>query len=390
LSVPKASLDASLACVGDLARGPHAPILLIPGTTVDPQEFTWNYMPAFRAMGWSFCSVTLPFHTTGDIQIAGEYVTNAIRTIYSRSGGRKIQIVGHSQGGMLSRWSLRFWPDTRPMVDDVTGVSPSNHGTVVAQAACVPDCPPADWQQENTSAFTEALNSVAETFPGVSYTNVYTHTDEIVVPNADSTGSSSLHTGQGRITNVAIQDVCPNDLTEHDGSGTYDNTAYQLVLDALTHDGPADPARVPTTACASPLMPGVNPVTFAADFANTAALLEQNTMSAPHSPSEPPLACYPTLRCLTAPPAAAARASSAGSGHEPAAPRPAAGRPKGAGITTGERRVLARTSIHSSGPTQPSRTLAFTGTTPLLALAGVVALGGAALARRRQQADRLN
>jgi len=52
--------------------------------------------------------------------------------------------------------------------------------------------------------------------------------------------------------------------------------------------------------------------------------------------------------------------------------------------------VLARTSVHSSGPTQPSRTLAVTGTTPLLALAGVVALGGAALARRRQQADRLN
>ena len=30
---------------------------------------------------------------------------------------------------MIPRWALRFWPDTRVMVDHVVGLSPSNHGT---------------------------------------------------------------------------------------------------------------------------------------------------------------------------------------------------------------------------------------------------------------------
>ncbi len=302
LSVPRAALDASLRCVGDLATGPHEPVLLVPGTGVDPQEFSWNWMRSLQARGWSFCAVTLPEHSTGDIQIAGEYVVHAVRTMHARSAGRKVQIVGHSQGGMLSRWSLRFWPDLRPMVDDLAGMAPSQHGTVVAAPTCVPDCSPSVWQQRDVSAFNQALNSGAETFAGISYTNVYTHTDEIVVPNADDTGSSSLHTGAGRITNVAIQDVCPDDLTEHLGIGTYDNTAYQLILDALTHPGPAVPSRVPVTACTPLLQPGVNPATFAPDYAGTLALLASNLAAVPHTTKEPTLACYTQLVCAqTAP-----------------------------------------------------------------------------------------
>ena len=36
---------------------------------------------------------------------------------------------------------------------------------------------------------------------------------------------------------MPIQQVCPHDVTEHIGLGVYDNTAYQIALDALTHPG---------------------------------------------------------------------------------------------------------------------------------------------------------
>ena len=61
------------------------------------------------------------------------------------------------------------------------------------------------------------------------------------MPNLGPAASSSLSGGGGAVTNVAIQSVCPNDATEHIGIGIYDNTAYQLALDALSHPGPADP-----------------------------------------------------------------------------------------------------------------------------------------------------
>src|SRR5207237_8088809 len=80
----------------------------------------------------------------------------------------------------------------------------------------------ANWQQAYMSNFIRALNSYQETFPGISYTDVYTHNDEVVRPNSDDTGSSSLHGGGGRIANVAVQDICPAGGSEHDFLGTAD------------------------------------------------------------------------------------------------------------------------------------------------------------------------
>ncbi|HEY6525431.1 MAG TPA: hypothetical protein VIY10_16725 [Solirubrobacteraceae bacterium] len=299
LSVPAAKLAAALTCTGTLHGASHAPVLLVPGTALNPStDYGYGWEPALSKLGWPYCAVTLPGNAMGDIQVAGEYVVYAIRTMHAAYGGR-IDIVGHSQGGMVPRWALRFWPDTRAMVDDLVGLSPSNHGTLDAIPACAQSCAPAFWQQRSDAAFIAALNSAQETFPGISYTNIYTNTDEVVVPNFGPAASSSLTGGGGAITNVAIQSVCPADLTEHLGIGIYDNTAYQLALDALTHPGPADPSRVAATTCLSPLMPGIDPSTFAADYANTLASVASTVATSPQTTAEPPLACYVTATCPT-------------------------------------------------------------------------------------------
>lgn len=107
LSVPQDKLDASLECSGNLAAGP-APVLLVPGTGSNPHSnFSRNWEPALTGLGISWCAVTLPGNALGDVQVAGEYVVNGIRTMYQRAG-RRISIIGHSQGGMLPRWPLRF------------------------------------------------------------------------------------------------------------------------------------------------------------------------------------------------------------------------------------------------------------------------------------------
>jgi pimeloyl-ACP methyl ester carboxylesterase len=297
LSIPQTKLAAALQCTGNLAAGP-TPVLLVPGTgSSPPRNFGWNWEPALNNLGIPWCAVTLPDNALGDIQDAGEYIVYAIRAMRA-TAGRKISIIGHSQGGMAPRWALRFWPGTRAMVDDQIGLAPSNHGTTVARYTCGNGCAPAIWQQANDSDFIKALNSYQETFLGISYTQVYTHTDEEVRPNDDDTGSSSLHGGGGQITNVAIQDVCPADLTEHNGLGTVDNTAYALAVDALAHPGPADPSRIDTgSVCSNPLMPGVNPATFPADAAVTAQDDLTNIATHPPSKAEPPLKCYVTASC---------------------------------------------------------------------------------------------
>jgi hypothetical protein len=204
--------------------------------------------------------------------------------------GRKIAVAGHSQGGMVPRWALRFWPDTRAMVDDQIGFAGSNHGTTLASMACSGSCSAANWQQRDTAEFIKAINSIQETFPGISYTEIYTHTDEIVQPNSDDNGSSSVHGGGGDIENVATQDVCPAATYEHFAIGTIDPVAYALAIDALDNDGPADPSRISPLVCAETLQPGVDPVSFPSNAA-TAFLAVENSPSTP-IPAEPALACY--------------------------------------------------------------------------------------------------
>jgi hypothetical protein len=301
LSVSQDKLNASLECPSNLAGATRAPVLLVPGTGSNPQHnFSWNWEPALDNLGIPWCAVTLPDNALGDIQVAGEYVVNAIRTMHQRAG-RRISIIGHSQGGMIPRWALRFWPDTRAMVDDQIGFAPSNHGTTGADPLCTLSCAAADWQQRDISEFIKALNSYQETFPGISYTEIYSHFDEIVTPNSDDTGSSSLHGGGGEITNEAIQDLCPLDPSEHLAIGTQDNVAYDLAVDALEHSGPADPARAQASdaGMCTPLklMPGINPLTYPTDLASAAADLALNTATAPQITAEPPLACYVTASC---------------------------------------------------------------------------------------------
>jgi pimeloyl-ACP methyl ester carboxylesterase len=300
LSVPQSSLDASLHCSGSPDSGP-TPVLLVHGTGSNPSNnFGWNWEPALDHLGISWCAVALPGNGLLDIQDAAEYVVNAIRTMHA-AAGRRISIIGHSQGGMLPRWAFRFWPDARGMVDDDIGFAASNHGTTGAETLCSIPCAAADWQQSDKAQFIAALNSYQETFPGISYTEVYSHLDEIVTPNSNDSGSSSVHGGGGEITNVAIQDVCPADPSEHLAIGTQDYVAYDLAIDALTHPGPADPERAAandSTICTPlKLMPGINPATYATDFSQALADLLANTAAAPTVPAEPPLRCYVTASC---------------------------------------------------------------------------------------------
>ncbi|WP_354699110.1 hypothetical protein DSM112329_04817 [Paraconexibacter sp. AEG42_29] len=300
LSVPAAQLDSRLQCSPGLDGAGRAPVLLVQGTGATAKDnWSWTYQPALDKLGIAWCTIDLPDNATSDVQVAGEYVVHAIRTMHRRAG-RRIAIIGHSQGGMVPRWALRFWPDTRAMVDDVIGFAPSNHGTVMAR--CQGGCSAAGWQQSDESSFMKALNSRQETFAGISYTNVYTRTDETVQPNQDAlTGSSSLRTGDGRITNVATQDVCPAAVYEHLLVGLVDPVAYALAVDALNNDGPAAPSRVPVTTCAQALHPGINPVT--GPVSAVMALQSFSSFEPKQLAAEPPLACYVTGSCA---PAAAA------------------------------------------------------------------------------------
>jgi pimeloyl-ACP methyl ester carboxylesterase len=283
---------AGLTCSAGVAGATRQPVLLVPGTTFTAAtNFDWNYERALTQRGIPWCAVDLPPNGMGDTVVAAERVRDAIRSVAVTSR-QQVDVVGYSQGGMLPRWALKYFPDTRALVDDVVGIDPSNHGTLDSQVICQASCPPAFWQQRTGSDFLRALNTGPETWAGIDYTVVYTLTDQVVVPNLPPAASSELHTGDGRIANVPVQRICPVHLADHLSMGTTDPVGWAVVLDALQHDGPASAARVPLTTCAQDVMPGVDRTRLAANIARTTAQITTAVATSPQTTSEPPLPAY--------------------------------------------------------------------------------------------------
>ena len=309
---PHASRDdlrASFRCNMDLRDAQRAPILLVPGTTLTPEEnYSWNYIPALDAMGWPVCSVEMPENALANIQLSGEHIEFAIREAY-RLSGHKVQIVGFSQGGMAPRWPLRFSPDTRQKVEEMISLSGSHHGSVLADLLCGPlaspdpsgvvGCEAAIWQQGVNSDFITTLNRDYETVPEVDYTAAYTLFDDVLPSNGGPDPTSALADEGDNVVNITLQDVCPDNVANHNAIGTFDPVGYAIVLDALENEGPASLARLlqggapgSSPVCSETLMPGVDPATFADDLMMTEEAVALALANGTHLTEEPLPACY--------------------------------------------------------------------------------------------------
>ncbi|MFF5218578.1 hypothetical protein [Micromonospora sp. NPDC000442] len=291
LSVPADRLAASLTCGPGVVHARRAPVLLLASTALNSGEnYGWNWQRTLTRRGIPWCASDVvgsewANHNMEDIQVRAEYVVHAIRTM-NRLSGRKVSVIGHSQGGMVTRWALRFWPDTRQRVDDVIGLAPTNRGTALGTVLCMDHCAPAGWQQRVGSRFFAALNSGRETYPGISYTVIRSDADPLVPPE-----TADL-TGPGRIANVRLQDRCPANTADHLAVGTTDPVAEAVALDALRHPGPARWQRVHRAVCGRTLMSGIDPRAYPDDVARTGQVFNHYFDSAPRVTGEPALAWY--------------------------------------------------------------------------------------------------
>ncbi|SDS84706.1 alpha/beta hydrolase fold [Nocardioides scoriae] len=283
LAATATELDDALDCPQHEAG--KAPVLLVHGTSTTP-DISWSegLRPLLSRDGYTVCTVRLPANAVGDINIASHFVVASIRAMVDRYH-RPVNLVGHSQGGMLLRWVLKWWPDTRSLVGDVIGLAPSNHGAPLADALCVAACPAGIWQQRPGSQFLSALNAGDETPGRVDYSVFYSTTDTTV--NAPS----PVIRGDSDDTNIAVQSICPGRDVSHTQM-QYDAIAVALVRDALTHVGPARPARISRVLCAQKYSAGIDEQEADRQQRRGAAYSAVAIAGAKQITSEPPLAAF--------------------------------------------------------------------------------------------------
>ena len=263
LQVSEGTLASALRCPATFS-GAHNPILFVHGTTLTAESnWAWNYGKVLPAKGYDVCLVQLPDRARADIQVSAEYVVHAIRDMAERSH-RKVDVVGFSQGPLEPRWAIKFWPDIPLLVDHLVAMAGVGHGFTETQAICSSDCIAPFWQMKPGSRFLGALNATNETPGDISYTSVYSRTDQFVWL-ADGGGDPWDQSARLKgAANIAIQDICPGRYVEHI-QAVYDAVYYAVVMDALTHPGAADPSRIDRSVCLQGSMPGVDGAQAAAE-----------------------------------------------------------------------------------------------------------------------------
>jgi triacylglycerol esterase/lipase EstA (alpha/beta hydrolase family) len=244
------------------------PVVLVHGTFENMDDNWQAAAPLLANHGYCVYAFNYGGATSGaDIQGTGEIAASAqqlsdfVDQVLSATGAPKVDIVGHSQGGMMPRYYIDFLGGAAK-VDKLVGLAPSNDGTTVdgvvtlltdlgaagaADAALSPYCEACD-EQFVGSSFLAKLNA-APTVSGVQYTVIESRGDEVVTPY-----TNAFLPAASNVTDITVQNQCPADASDH-LELAYDPVALADVLNALDPSAPVDVPCVPVLPITGPTVP---------------------------------------------------------------------------------------------------------------------------------------
>ncbi len=217
-----------------------SPVVIVHGTFGDSRALLDRLSWSMHSAGYCVFALDYGNRATGPIEQSAAQLKTFVNQVLAATGAAKVSMVGHSQGGMMPRYYIKFLGGASK-VDDLVGLSPSNHGTAnpLLLTPGVGILCPACLQQKTGSPFLQNLNGGDETPGPVSYTNVVTQYDEVVLPY------TSGYLAGPNTTNIRLQAKCRFDISGH-LLIPRDGPAIRLALNALGRPGPASPTYQPS------------------------------------------------------------------------------------------------------------------------------------------------
>ncbi|MEV4519583.1 alpha/beta fold hydrolase [Micromonospora tulbaghiae] len=175
-----------------------------------------------RADGYRVSIFQLPNLGLGDIRESARALSSYVDRVRATTGAARVDLVGHSEGGLVSRWYVKYLGGAAT-VDQYVSLGSPQYGTYVANLVAVlglGSCAGVIACQQMTigSSFLADLNAGDDTPGPVRWATVRTWQDELVRP----VDNAVLADGA---TNILVQAWCPLRVVGHLG----------LVLDGTTH-----------------------------------------------------------------------------------------------------------------------------------------------------------
>ncbi|GAC1377046.1 MAG: alpha/beta fold hydrolase [Aquirhabdus sp.] len=214
------------------------PVILVHGTFANMSN-NWGAISApLAAQG--YCVYALNYganaytynqvYGLGPIENSAVELSNFVNKVLTSTGAAKVDMIGHSQGGMMPRYYIKNLGGALK-VNTLIAVAPTNHGTTLSGLTTLASQSPlfkqqalqfqqsieqavntgcqACMQQVTGSDFITRLNYGGDTVAGVKYTVIETKYDEVVSPY-----TSAFLSGPA-VTNITLQDQNPFDISEH-------------------------------------------------------------------------------------------------------------------------------------------------------------------------------
>jgi triacylglycerol esterase/lipase EstA (alpha/beta hydrolase family) len=227
------------------------PVILVDGTFANQRDDFGALAPELANAG--YCVYTYAYgappsqyvQSVGPVPASARQLATEVSGVKAATGASQVDLVGHSQGGMLAEYYAKLLGGA-PNVHDIVGLSPSTHGTTagglftlasyfpgsnafIAAAGCQ-----ACVDQESTSPVIQNLDSGPIAQSGVTYTIIETQNETVVTP----VGSSFIE--EPGVTNEYVQQFCPSDGVDHVDL-PYDLVVTRLVENALEPATAASP-----------------------------------------------------------------------------------------------------------------------------------------------------
>lgn len=238
------------------------PVVLTHGLLGNRQDNWQTFAPLLANNGYCVFALTYGNHTAlpfpvdqvGGLlpmQHSAHQLADFVNRVRHVTGAAKVDIVGHSEGTLMPEYYVKFLGGAAT-VDKYVSLAPLWHGTALGGAAMLqrlagafgfgelapgvlgPLCGSCT-QFLAHSPFLRKLRAGGVYAQQVTYTNIVTRYDELVVPYTSGIEKAP------NATNIVVQDQCDRDYSDHLAIAA-DPVAAADVLGALD---PAHPREVP-------------------------------------------------------------------------------------------------------------------------------------------------